>query len=167
MTARKCVLVILPPLSRRRYAHDVPPNWSAPEPASQRCLAGGQVRRCRGAGVYGVLVLGADAAGDVFERRQRHTVSLAHVAEDVLHEARIAGTRPTFAELGDERRPQGGMERGCWWDRADMTFLLSMMALQPMLRGCPERDPARMRGIPSQTVRRADAGAVSRMEGKS
>ena len=78
----------------------------------QRCLAGGRVRCCRGAGVWRVLVLGADTAGDVFERRQRHTVSLAHVAEDVLHQARIAGARPAFAELGDERRPQGGMERG-------------------------------------------------------
>ena len=40
-----------------------------------------------------LAVLGADGAGDVVEWRQRHAVSLAHVAEDVLHEARVTRAR--------------------------------------------------------------------------
>ena len=57
-----------------------------------------------------LLVLGADGAGDVLEHAQRDAVGLAHVAEDVLDGACLAGARPTLAELGDELRPKDGIE---------------------------------------------------------
>jgi hypothetical protein len=57
-----------------------------------------------------VLALGTDAASDILEHGQRDAVGLAHVAEDVLDGAGLAGARPALAELSDELRPKDGIE---------------------------------------------------------
>jgi len=56
------------------------------------------------------LVLGPDSAGDVLEHAQRDAVGLAHVAEDVLDGACLAGACPALPELGDKLRPKDGIE---------------------------------------------------------